>query len=211
MPLLPADLTLEGSGRVVRPFPFLYNFPIEEGLEFSTNLIGTDDGTEQRVAVRDPACPRRVLRAELVAIEPRERLHLEAQLFGWNAKPFAVPMWQDAMDVAETVEIAATAVVVREAEGRELQERLDTETETMLMFWRSHEEYEIVRLLDIEEDGVTLTLENGLDRQWLINSRLVPLRFMFLVASVEIDRIADVGGTVDLEFIEQSEVLLPEA
>ena len=77
-----------------------------------------------------------------------------------------------------------------------------------LLLWRTHESYEVLLLGGVTDE--TLSLVDPVVGSWPAGTRLVPCRFMFLPSTVDIDRVSARGAVVELEFIEQSEMLLPE-
>lgn len=194
------DLTLPYSGTVLRPFPFLFNLPIRETFEFLTDVITANDGTEQRIAVRNPARPRHGIGATLVCFERDEAQHLEALLFGWNRYTYGVPMWQDAMRLTVAAGEGDTELTVDETTGRDLVQRLTDEEDVPMLLWRAHDDWEPFLLA--EAAGTTITARDPLAGDWTKGDTLVvPLQLMLLPESVEIQRPARAAATASLEFV----------
>ncbi len=194
------DLDLPFSGTRLRPFPFSFNFPIQEGFDFLTDVITADDGSEQRVAVRNPERPRHRIKATVVAFDRDEAQHLEALLFGWNRFTYGVPMWQDAMVLSVNAEAGDTELTVTDTAGRDLAQRLVDEEDVPCLIWRAHDDWEPFLLASL--DATTLTARDPIAGDWTKQQTLiVPLQLMLLPEEVEITRAARATAQVTLEFI----------
>lgn len=65
---------------------------MSERLEWSTDVLTAYDGTEQRVKLQE--YPRRTFEFAFMA-EGSQRRRLEAALYGWGARSWALPVWPD--------------------------------------------------------------------------------------------------------------------
>lgn len=74
---------------------------IVERLDWSTDVITAYDGTEQRIQLRQ--WPRRAIEFAFSA-EGRQRRRLEAALYGWGARVWALPVWTDGQQLTADVE-----------------------------------------------------------------------------------------------------------
>ncbi len=91
----PADapvLRVTGTRVVVWPFRPNWVQPLTERLEWLTDVIESDDGTEQRMALR--GAPRRAF-SFLITVSQADKRRLETLLWDWQARAFAVPVWTD--------------------------------------------------------------------------------------------------------------------
>jgi hypothetical protein len=86
--------TLVVIGRRVVVFPFApsWRAPIIEQLAWKTSILTAHNGSEQRIQLRQQ--PRRQLEYELFA-ELSEASLLEAMLWGWQARVYALPLWTE--------------------------------------------------------------------------------------------------------------------
>lgn len=197
---LPTDIGLPFSGTFLRPLPFQFNYPIREGFNFSTDVITADDGTEQRLAIRNPDRPRHTLNATFVCFERDEAHHLEALLYGWNAQAYGVPMWQDSMRLVADVAMGDFEFTVDDSTGRDLEQRVADEEDVPCLLWRAHDDYEPF-ILTSNADG-TLTARDPVLGDWSKqNTLVIPLQLMYLASDPEIVRPAQSMLTVALSFI----------
>ncbi len=198
--MIPVDLLeLPFTGTVLRPFPFWFNPPINESWQYMTNVITADDGTEQRVAVRNPARPRHVITANVVAFERDEAQHLESVLYGWNRYTYGVPQWQDEMVLTASCAPDDTSVTVDDTTGRDLAQRLVDEEDVPVMLWKAHDDYEVVLLAAVDDD-TTLSFVGPVARDWPVGTKVLSLQLMVLPAQVEIQRPARAMALATLEF-----------
>lgn len=100
------SIILEGSRVLTIPFPF--KAPIKESLEWKTQLMVSNNGTEQRIRLR--SAPRQSIDAD-APVSYGDMALAENMLYGWRAKYWGVPMWMEAQKVT-TVAAGATSVVV---------------------------------------------------------------------------------------------------
>lgn len=80
------------TGQRVTVFTARPETPVEEVLEFLTDVMEARDGTEQRVTVR--SVPRQRLTLKFLE-EELERQNLDNLLFDWLARVWGVPIWQE--------------------------------------------------------------------------------------------------------------------
>lgn len=73
-------------------YPPVWQTGIIERLEWLTNVIEAEDGSEQRIALRQT--PRRIFEFTFL-VEERQQAELEAKLWANGAKAWDVPIWTD--------------------------------------------------------------------------------------------------------------------
>jgi hypothetical protein len=199
--MIPTErLALPIMGKVLQPFPFRVAFPIREGWEFSTDVIPSDDGAEQRIADRDPARPRRNMRVRLDVFDRGEASALQALLFGWGRFPFGAPLWYDAMRLAGPTEEGDDELTVDDATGRDLAERLAAGLDVPALIWRAFDDWEPALLSDV--DGNTLELSTPVTREWPVRTLVVPMRLMSVGEVIEKEAAARAVRSLELEFVE---------
>lgn len=195
------DFILPGTGTVLRPFPFRFEFPITESVEFYTDVLTAEDGTEQRVAVRDPARPRQHVAAHVIAFDRDEVAQLKALLFGWNLNQYGVPLWFHMMQLSVDASMGDTEVTVFDCDGRDLTDRIADEEDVPVILWRAHDDWEPAILADASSG--TLTFRDGLTRDWTAGDTLVlPLTLMLIVTDpMQMDAPANAIAELDIEFV----------
>jgi len=151
-----------------------------ERLTASTSILQSDTAVEQRRAMR--LAPRRELTASMLA-EGRERQMLDAALFGWGARTWALPIWPDIQQLLGGVPAGA--------------QRINCETEHLdfreggLAMLRGEDAftYEVVEVDKIDATGITLALP--LQRTWPSGTRFYPARTAQLTEQPSLDRLTD--------------------
>lgn len=95
-----------GTGQV-EPWVVRPDGAVLERLEWSTDVLGSYDGGEQRVRLR--GVPRRWIEYDF-ALSGRERRAVENVLHAWQAQPWIVPVWTDAQPLAAALTAGATTI-----------------------------------------------------------------------------------------------------
>jgi len=138
------DLTVRDQVADMVPFPFRFNWPMQEQYAYLTDVLTADDGSEQRIAVRNPALPRRVFRKPLATFTRDETEHLMALLFGSNPMTVWVPEWWNAAVVSVNVVIGDTVVNVLDSADREYNAVDDlTGPPKYVLLWTAPDTWEI--------------------------------------------------------------------
>lgn len=89
-----AAITIVGSRIVSLVYPF--EAPATEILEWKTNIITSNDGTEQRIRVRK--APRQSYSVKY-PLQNSDLRAAENRAYGWLARRWAVPLWSEAQQV----------------------------------------------------------------------------------------------------------------
>ena len=133
---------LSVTGTRVIAFPFCYERPVRETLEFRTDIIRTYDGNEQRISSR--TLPRQNFRCQYLFTEDKERQRVMNALFGFHGKFFAVPLFHWARPLTADASINDTTIFVDHADA----DFRDTtaEFEHLVMIWRASDDFEIAQI-----------------------------------------------------------------
>lgn len=106
---LPADtVTYELIGQRVVVFPYLSNDSTKETLEWKTQVLQSNNSTEQRIQLRKH--PRQSIEAEY-PIDQSQMQRAENLLAGWVTSVWGVPAWHEAQQVANLSSGASVIVV----------------------------------------------------------------------------------------------------
>lgn len=165
--------------KVTRVFPFRPNWatPVNEILEWKTDVLRARDGTEQRRDLRK--LPRRGFEFSIL-VKGDLSSALETVLFGWQNRYFALPVWTDR---GRLVADAAT-----------LDTTLYLDTDTLgfqpggyaIVFY-SESFYDVVNITAVYGDRITLV--EGIETDWPAGTLVMPLIVGHLNVSVPTSRL----------------------
>ena len=98
------------TGSRVVMFPYAPETPMQETLEFKTDVFAFKDGTEKRFALRKN--PRQSFTLELAREQGVERSRIDSVLYEWQSRVFGLPMWHEGMSITAAVAVNDTVVAV---------------------------------------------------------------------------------------------------
>lgn len=183
------DLTTNIIGRriVVWPFPPNWSDPVDESLEFLTDIVTAYAGDEQRRALRSK--PRRTI--EYTSLLKKEDAAISSNLlWGWQNRSFALPLWFD----KTWLTAAATAgnIVLT----------LDTTSRGffaggLILLYASSTDYEAIQMDSFTSS--TITLSKGLEQSWPLNTKVFPMNIVRVPRNVSAQRLT--SGVLQLSSI----------
>lgn len=103
-------LTVPITGTRITIFQYRPQTPVREQLEFKTDILEHNDGSEQRINVRE--APRQKFVFTVRTDDDRTRDSINAILFDWQARVFGVPVWFEAKTLDAPLAIGNTTVLV---------------------------------------------------------------------------------------------------
>ena len=107
----PVDiLVVPVTGNRIVIFQYRPQAPIKETLEFKTDIIELNDGTEQRINVRE--APRQKFSFKIRTDDDRTRDSINALLFDWQSRVFGIPVWFESKPLDGPLAISDTTVLV---------------------------------------------------------------------------------------------------
>jgi hypothetical protein len=98
------------TGTRITIFQYRPQAPIKEVLEFKTDIIELNDGTEQRINVRE--APRQRFQFKIRTDDDRTRDSINAVLFDWQSRVFGIPVWFESKPLLQPLAISDTTVFV---------------------------------------------------------------------------------------------------
>lgn len=101
-----AELVVTGSRIVSLMYPF--EAPATEELEWLTQLIQANDGTEQRIRLRKK--PRQTFKVRY-PLQYDEMARAQNRAYGWLTRRWAVPLWSEAQYIGSVASGATTITV----------------------------------------------------------------------------------------------------
>ena len=109
--LTPPDIiSIAVTGNRITLFAYRPQSPITETLQFKTDIIELNDGSEQRINVREN--PRQIFKFTIRTDDDRTRDSINAVLFDWQSRVFGIPVWHEAKELGAPLAINDTTVIV---------------------------------------------------------------------------------------------------
>lgn len=159
VPIIGTNLTLTGFRLL--PFAFEPDFAEGAGIEqeygYLTDVITAYDGEEQRVELR--AVPVGTVALSALFTAPQETQEANAMLYGSQARPFGVPLWQWRTPLLSPVAIDDTTIVVD-------TEFIPFQVDGLVFLWRDSRTWEAQRIASVAPGLITTTLP--LRKNWAV-------------------------------------------
>lgn len=187
------------TGARVIGFAFRPNWrdPVVERLIWLTDVIRRRDGSEQRISLR--SIPRREFEYR-VTLTSAAAARMDAAVWGWQARVFAVPIWTDPAVLAAALPAGSISVPVDTA-------LRDYAAGSLAALVQDDYDHEIVEVLSVAGGSITLARPTGQD--WPAGTHLYPARLARLGAQVRITR--PTAAVVEARIALQVEPLQPLA
>jgi len=108
--LPPGTIQINVTGNRITIFPYHPQAPVRETLEFLSDIIPHDDGSEQRSSLRE--APRQLFSFTIRTDDDRTRDSINAVITDWQSRVFGVPLWHEQRPLLGDVAINATTILV---------------------------------------------------------------------------------------------------
>lgn len=172
-------VTITGNRMLAWSIPPDWGRSLDESLAWLTEVQEPVGGEELRIPLRE--APRRTWEFSLVEGNRARRL-LEALLFDWAARVWALPVWTD-RTLLSAPAAAGAGVVVADTEG------LDFRAGGLALLWTDINRYELCEIAGVE--ATELELVRPLQAAWPRGARLYPVRTAWLTDAPTITRKSD--------------------
>jgi len=181
-------LALQLSGQRIIAFAFAPNWQrgITESLQWHTEILSSEQGHEQRRALRET--PRRSVSADFL-IEGDERRRFEVVLSEWGARTWALPTWTEALYLDADLP-AGSDLIPCQPEG----------FSNLALLRQSSTLFEVVEIKQVKSSGLLLKRETV--NHWPAGTALLPLRRAFLSKPPAIKRKTDSLWQVEADFLQ---------
>lgn len=176
--------TVPFTGRRIVVFPFAPNWssPVEETLEWLTSMETTYTGKEQIWEIRSK--PRRLLEYNL-RIFKDDVNRFDNVLFGWTARMFAVPLWQEKARLGAPTTAGDTSITVQDATNRTF------EAGALGLIFNGVTDYEIVEFSSSSSSSGVVDLARPIERNWPAETLLFPMMVAMPEANIPTTRQSD--------------------
>lgn len=189
---------LEVFGRRVVVFPFTPSWrePIIERLAWKTSILTAHDGTEQRIQLRQ--LPRHSVEYELYA-EMTEASLLEATLWGWQARVYALPIWTEPTRLNKPLARNSLSIPI-------VTNNTGFHVGGLAVMLRDAFTVEAVEVGQVNTDS--LILERPLSNSWPIGSFIYPARLARLPQQQSLSRLTAgiIKTSVQFEMAEHTQI-----
>lgn len=163
-------------GKTARVFPFAPNWasPVNETLEWKTDVLRAYNGDEQRRQLRQ--LPRREFEYDIM-VHGEQAAILESYLWAWQHKDFALPVWTDMVELTSDIASGALSCSVGNT--------------SLLGFAQDHYavifggplDCEVVKLSSVSQNGLTFVTPTAYG--WPAGTKVYPLMLGHLGTSVK--------------------------
>lgn len=156
-----ANLTVLGS-RIVA-LPYIFEAPAKEVLEWKTDVLTTNDGSEQRVRLRKK--PRQSFNVTY-PIPYQEMARAENLVYGWLTRRWAVALWSEAQQVGTLM--AGTTVINIDTTASDYRDG------ALIMIWESNRKSATADVGIVSAGTLTLNrpLAETFNNPWIVPVRL---------------------------------------
>ena len=187
----PVDiLTVAVTGNRITIFQYRPQAPIKETLEFKTDILEINDGTEQRINVREN--PRQKFQFTIRTDDDRSRDSINAVLFDWQARVFGIPVWFEQKPLEAPLAINDTTVQVDTANA-------DFRAGGLVMIYDNDFAQEALEILTVNPTDIELDV--GVGRAFdAVSTIVVPVRTALTKAQLTQARYAIGPTDFKLEF-----------
>jgi hypothetical protein len=168
-----------GRRSVVLPFKPEWSNDVTETLQWRTSLTTAYNGVEQVKSLRRP---RRVFEYSVRLLDKDEAALFDQLMFGWTARMFSVPIWNEG---SKTTADAMAGATVLSVDTRFMSLAVGAN----VALYRSAFDYEMVQV-DAFTD-TSITLRTPVLSNWFAGSRVYPMMTGALDPSVSSNRYTD--------------------
>lgn len=141
-----SDYSLPITGIRTVAFPYQAQTPWSEILEWKTNVLISNNGSEQRIRVRN--APRQSFSA-VYPIQNSEIARSVNIVYSWLARRWAVPVWSETQVIA-SISIGATVITCDTV-------NYDIRAGSLIGIWKTATQNEILEIASLTSTTITLT------------------------------------------------------
>lgn len=172
-------------------FPVRPEIPYTEQLEFLTDILPHDDGTEQRIAVRKN--PRQFFNWTIRMDDGLfEKQRMDTLLFDWQSRTWGVPMWHEATELTVSAPFGALTLNVGSTDDA------DYRIGGLVMVYTSAGSFDVQTIASFT--STTITMENALVNTFDIGATVAPLRTGNMRSTVQASRFISADQELQVSF-----------
>jgi hypothetical protein len=145
-------------------YPYLYRTNMIENLEWLTNILINDDGSENRQGLREN--PRQKF-SVLSFIQPSEHIRADNILYGWRHQTWAIPIWSEGRQPTSAVTALDIIIQVDTRFG-------DFRVDSLAVIWENERKFDLFTILSLTDTQITL--DRGITEDFSVNAIVCPIR-----------------------------------
>lgn len=169
-------LGVTGNRVVIWPFNPNWASPVNESLEWKTNVLKSRNAHQQRISIRTQARRRLDYQFQIARTDTQ---HFDNIMFGWQNRAFALPYWQYRRKLTAAINPGDIIVPVRTDFAGFIPDQ------TLALF-KDPENYEVLEILSVTSDAITL--KSPVSDDWFRGDSVYPCSVSRLEANVPITR-----------------------
>lgn len=139
-----------------------------ELLEFLTEIIEHDDGSEQRIAWRKN--PRQLFDWSIIVEDGASRSRIENILYEWQRRVFGIPVWHEQTKLTASATAGSTVINVESTANRDFREG------GLVLIYQSDTVNDVGTIAAGGIASGSITLETGVISSYAAGTLLIPLR-----------------------------------
>lgn len=182
-------LVVTATRLVIWPFEIDWSTEPSEWLEWKTDVLRAYAGQEQRVMLRQD--PRRRFTFSYLFQDANRNALLNALLWGWQQRIFAVPVAMDKGYLAADLALGSTVIPVSTS-------YLDYDADGLVLLWSSYQSLEACEIQSVASGAITL--KKPTQNAWSKGTRVYPLRLARLGQKVDLTRPTGTIGLSSLDW-----------
>lgn len=186
------ELSLPVIGRRINLWPFEPDWasPINEFLEWKTNILKSFNGSEQRLSIRES--PRRGFEYQVLNLKANNSSMVSALLWGWQNRNYALPLWMD-----------MTRLTLPATQGTDL---IACQTSNrgffingLVLLYASPTDYEVIEIESFNSGAIQL--KKNLEKTWAIGTKVYPINIARIPDSVSTQHLTDSVARTQVRFL----------
>lgn len=168
------------TGNRITIFQFRPQTPVREDLLFKTDILRIQDGSEQRIKLRE--APRSSYDFSVLVDGDRSRDAINAVLFDWQARVFGVPVWPEQRALGAPLVLNDTFVVVDTTAA-------DFRIDSLVMLYDGNFSFDVLEIASFTPTDITLKsgVSQGFDA---VDTLVMPVRTAYTKPQLNNSRFA---------------------
>lgn len=158
------DIIVYIIGHRIVFYPYLYRLNMVENLEWMTNMLLSNDGSEARQGLRER--PRQKFSVKSF-IHTGEHARADNLIYGWRHQMWAIPVWSEGRPPTNAVTALDMTIDVDTRFG-------DFRADSLAVIWENERKYDLFTVVSFTDSEITL--DQGVIYSYGVNAIVCPVR-----------------------------------